>query len=388
VPREQLRWHSQRRLSHNAAAAYALNGRGSRALLVAQQRPTGLARMSLPGGGGGGGADGGAADSSAAAAESVQPWADGDNGTCDSPGGSAADAAPAGAAGADAQAHAAEDAHDATALPTAALRAAALHVLGETDAVRHTALAQLRAALATLPPPPAAAAAATLPPLDTSDGALLCLLRARAFDVAAAATLAANGRAFAAAHPAYFGLSRDTLLAVAASAFLVVLPALSHGGHRVIALQPARMPLDAFPPAHLFGFQLWVLSRLQRDPAVQVHGLASLSSYDGLFWRHFRLMPLSDRIAYQRDVYTPRYGPIHVWSLPRVGALFAAVKKLLPASVTAHVRVHGAAGDGGEAAELMPLRDVPRAFGGQLEDEALHMRAWMERQIALEEMGL
>jgi hypothetical protein len=348
--------------------------------------------------GAGGAEDGGAAHSSAAA-ETRQPCDNDDAGQGRHRSGGAA-AAPAGAGDAAAARSGGaedeedeEDAHDATALPTAALRAAALRLFGETAPVRHAALSQLRAALAALPPPPAAACAAPPPPpLDTRDAALLCLLRARSFDVAAAAALAANGRAFHAAHPSYFRLSRETLLAVAASAFLVVLPALSHGGHRVMALQPARMPLDTFPPEHLIGFQLWVLARLQRDPAVQVHGLASLSSYDGLsasmFWRQFRLMPLATRIAYQRDCYTPRYGPIYVWSLPRVGAVFAAVKRLLPASTTAHVRLHGAVGAGGEAGELLPLRHVPRAFGGQLEDEALHMRAWMERQVGLEDMGM
>jgi hypothetical protein len=265
------------------------------------------------------------------------------------------------------------------------LRAAAAELLTETDAVRQAALAELRAALGAL-----STAEHPWLPFDLREDALLCLLRARAFDVPAAAKLAVHARAFQLKHPRFFNLSRDTRLRIAASGFLTVLQQPGLAGHRVMALRPALMPLELFSAEELIGFQLWVLGRLSRDPLVQVHGLSSLSCYAdmtlALTVKQFRLMPLATRIAYQRDCYTPRYGPIFIWNLPRfVVALFKLAEKLLPATVTAHVRLHGKVGT--EAAALMELAHVPRAFGGTLQDDGAHMRAWMERELELEAFG-
>lgn len=277
---------------------------------------------------------------------------------------------------------------DGVALPTPELRAAAEAQLGETDAVRATALEALRTELLKRVPTDGPL------PFDTSDTALVFLLRARSFDVAAAAQLAVNARAFRLKYPELHAISREAILTCAAIGYLQVLPQLGREGHRVITVRPARIDLDRHPVADISPFQMWFAERLKHDPHVQVHGLASLSDYGGMtltmLVRHFQLLPFKTRLDYQRDVYASRTGLIMLWRLPAfLRAIFLLARGLLPSQMTAHVRLC-ADGVPGEAAELLDAAHVPRAFGGDM-DEAeadAHMLAWTERQLELEALGL
>ena len=273
---------------------------------------------------------------------------------------------------------------DGVELPTLELRVAAARELGETPERRHQALHQLRARIEALP-------YAARP--DTGDAALLRVLRARKMDVEKAFVLARNLKAFEARYPQYFQRAageRERFKAIAQSGVFSLLPGSGPQGHRMLALQFARTPLDDHKGDDIVAFLFWVAERLIRDPFVQVHGIGALSSYEGighgLFLKLFNLLPLSVRMEYNA-CYAARYGPICIFHAPFfVAAVFKLMKPFLPAKVKARVSFTS---DYAAAKELYPdVSRLPPPFGTASVDVGSGMRSWVTLQLELEARGL
>lgn len=201
-------------------------------------------------------------------------------------------------------------------LPTEELRAAAELELGETPGLRFQAVDAMRQKLLQAPP--------CSRPADLSDAALLRFLRARKFDVERATALALNLHAFRCRHPQFFtpattASKLERFAAIASSGAVSVLPTPASDGHRVVCLRLALLPVDTVPAHELASFMFYVMERLTWDPAVQVHGISSLSTYEGMTLKHFTklwaLIPLSSRLEYSR-CFAARYGQIRVYHAP------------------------------------------------------------------------
>ena len=200
------------------------------------------------------------------------------------------------------------EAFDGVTLPEE-LRAAAEFELGEVPGERFKAVDALRLSLLELPERP-----------DVSDAALLRFLRCAKFDEKKARGMALGLHAFKAKHPHYFGdVSLERFQAIAASGAITVLPTAARGGQRCIALNLALLPMDAVPPAELAAFFFYVAERLQWDPAVQVHGISCLSTYEGMglahFTRLYAIIPLGQRLEFSK-CFAARYGQIRIYHAP------------------------------------------------------------------------
>jgi hypothetical protein len=201
------------------------------------------------------------------------------------------------------------DAFDGVTLPEELCAAAELE-LGEVPGERFKAVDALRLSLLELP--------AERP--DVSDAALLRFLRCAKFDLDKARGMALGLHAFKAKHPQYFGDgSLERFSAIAQTGAVTVLPTAARGGQRCIALNLALLPMDTVPPAELAAFFFFVAERLQWDPAVQVHGISCLSTYQGInlahFTRIYAILPFGQRLEFSK-CYAARYGQVRIYHAP------------------------------------------------------------------------
>ena len=191
------------------------------------------------------------------------------------------------------------------------LRAAAEAQLGEDPGLRFKAVDALRLSLLELP-------AEEQP--DVSDAALLRFLRCAKFDARKARGMALGLYAFKAKHPQYFGdVTFQRFEALAGSGAITVLPTPARGGQRCVVLHFSRLPLDTVPALELAAFFFYVAERLQWDPAVQVHGISCLSTYEGVTLSHFSrlwaLIPVAHRLEFSK-CFAARYGQIRIYHAP------------------------------------------------------------------------
>ncbi|WIA38542.1 hypothetical protein OEZ86_001860 [Tetradesmus obliquus] len=273
------------------------------------------------------------------------------------------------------------------------LQHAAEAELGETAERRSASLAELKQLVAEnsssagLAPAGAIKAllAATADTGLTTEEVLLQHLRARKFNVAKAFEALSLRSAFLQEYP---DLSKDVagseFLQVYGRGLVRVLPGTDAAGRRIISIRPSNMTEVPVDPL-LIRWQVFVMSRLARDPAFQVHGVVLVGNFDSVKLtdakfmagqlRHGRLRLM---MHYIRSCAPARIGGIFIVNQPKfIGIVWGLMSLFMGSKIRKRVRFLG--NNLQALHEAIPLANLPPELGGSLQQA--DPLEWLQQQI-------